>query len=181
MSRTIIQLDDKQFELYINHSTIDQKVAEIAAQIKQNIKQGEEPLFIAVLNGVFMFASDLLKHFEFDCEISFVKIRSYVGLVSKGETNTMIGLETDLKNRKVIILEDIVDTGNTMAQLVNDIQNRQAKSVDIACLLLKPEALQHKELPITYVGMEIPDKFVVGYGMDYNGLGRNFKDIYQII
>lgn len=174
-----IKLHGKTFDIYLTEEVIQQKVGEIADQINKEYIE-KKPLFIAILNGAFMFASDLFKQVTIDAEISFIKLISYKGMKSSGQVITAIGLEMDLINRDVIIVEDIVDTGKTLYQFLPKLNYQQPSSLKIASLLYKPQALQHP-LTIDYIGFTIPDKFVVGYGLDYDGLGRNHKEIYQLV
>jgi hypoxanthine phosphoribosyltransferase len=173
-----IQLHDKSFEIYLSEQEIQEKVREIAACLNEDYKK-KRPLFIAILNGSFMFAADLFKYLSIDAEICFIKLASYRGMKSSGHVITAIGLDVDLYDRDVVILEDIVDTGKTLNEFLPKLDHQQPKSLKIAALLHKPEATQF-ELKIDYVGFSIPNKFVVGYGLDYDGLGRNFKEIYQL-
>ena len=173
-----IKLHDKSFDTYLSEEAIQQKIQEIAEAINKDYKN-KRPLFIAILNGSFMFAADLFKHLTIDAEISFIKLASYKGMKSSGNIITAIGLDHDLYNRDVIIVEDIVDTGKTLNVFLPQLHHQQPKSLRIAALLHKPEATQFP-LTIDYVGFSIPNKFVVGYGLDYDGLGRNLKEIYQL-
>jgi hypoxanthine phosphoribosyltransferase len=173
-----IKLHDKTFDTYLSEETIQQKVQEIAAAINRDY-EGKKPLFIAILNGSFMFASDLFKHLAIDAEICFIKLASYKGMKSTGNIITAIGLDQDLYGRDVIIIEDIVDTGKTLNVFLPQLHHQQPRSFKIAALLHKPEATQYP-LTIDYTGFRIPNKFVVGYGLDYDGLGRNLKEIYQL-
>lgn len=174
-----IKLHDKEFRIFIPSEKIQKSIAEVARELNDNYKDKETPLFLAVLNGSFMFAADLLKNIDFQCEISFIKLSSYSGTASTGEIKEVLGLSSSVKNREVIILEDIVDTGNTVAQLYDMLKKRGASSIKICTLLLKPDAYK-KELPIDYVALKIPNDFIVGYGLDYNELGRQYKDIYTL-
>lgn len=174
-----IRVHDKAFDIYLSETTIQAKVAELAQQINEDYA-GKKPLFIAVLNGAFMFAADLFKHLTIDAEICFIKLVSYKGMKSSGHVTTAIGLDQDLYNRDVVIVEDIVDTGKTLGLFIPKLQHQHPASLKIAALLHKPEATKHP-LDISYVGFTIPDKFVVGYGLDYDGLGRNLKEIYQVV
>ena len=173
-----IKLHDKSFDTYLSEKEIQEKVKSIADQLNNDYKD-KRPLFIAVLNGSFMFAADLFKYLTIDAEISFIKLVSYKGMKSSGNVVTAIGLEMDLYNREVVIVEDIVDTGKTLHEFLPKLDHQQPKSLKIAALLHKPEATQFA-LKIDYLGFSIPNKFVVGYGLDYDGLGRNFKEIYQL-
>lgn len=175
----LLKLHDKTFEVYLTEESIQQKVKEIAGFINEDYRD-KKPLFIAILNGSFMFAADLFKHLHIEAEISFIKLASYKGMKSSGNVITAIGLEQDLINRHVIIVEDIVDTGKTLFQFLPKLQHQQPASLKIASLLHKPEAMQYP-LAIDYLGFTIPNKFVVGYGLDYDGLGRNIKEIYQLV
>ncbi|HVF96959.1 MAG TPA: hypoxanthine phosphoribosyltransferase [Flavisolibacter sp.] len=175
---TTVKLHDKTFDTYLSSETIQQKVVELAQTLNKEY-EGKRPLFIAILNGSFMFAADLFKHLSVDAEISFIKLASYRGTKSTGRIITAIGLEDDLFDRDVVILEDIVDTGRTLHEFLPKLNHQQPRSLKIVALLHKAVAT---EFPITvdHVGFVIPDKFVVGYGLDYDGLGRNLKEIYQL-
>lgn len=173
-----IKLHDKSFETYLSEQEIQEKIKTIAEQINRDY-EGRQPLFIAILNGSFMFAADLFKHLTIDAEICFIKLASYRGMKSSGNVITAIGLDQDLFGRDVIIVEDIVDTGKTLNEFLPKLDHQQPKSLKIVALLHKPEATQF-QLKIDYLGFSIPNKFVVGYGLDYDGLGRNLKEIYQL-
>jgi len=175
----VIKVHDKSFATYLSEETILQCVKEMAGAISKDYA-GRRPLFIAVLNGSFMFASDLFKHLSIEAELCFIKLASYKGMKSSGNVVTSIGLEDDLFGKEVIIVEDIVDTGKTLHKFLPKLMHQQPKSLKIATLLHKSEAT---EFPLTldYIGFDIPNKFVVGYGLDYDGLGRNLKEIYQLI
>jgi len=173
-----IKLKDKIFNTYLSEQEIQEKVKRIADQLNRDYKD-KRPLFIAILNGSFMFAADLFKYLTIDAEISFIKLVSYKGMKSSGNVITAIGLEMDLYDREVVIVEDIVDTGKTLHQFLPKMDHQQPKSLKIAALLHKPEATQFP-LKIDYLGFSIPNKFVVGYGLDYDGLGRNYKEIFQL-
>lgn len=172
-----VKLHDKTFTTYLSTETIQEKIRELAATINSEY-EGRRPLFIAILNGSFMFAADLFKYLTIDAEISFIKLASYRGMKSTGKVITAIGLEDDLFNRDVVILEDIVDTGKTLHEFLPKLQHQQPKSLKIVTLLHKSICTKYP-LAIDYVGFDIPDKFVVGYGLDFDGLGRNLKEIYQ--
>jgi hypoxanthine phosphoribosyltransferase len=174
-----IKVHDKFFETYLSEEAIQQKVKELAASINNDF-EGKRPLFIAILNGSFMFASDLFKHLTISAEICFIKLASYKGTRSTGHVITAIGLDHDLYKRDVIILEDIVDTGKTLHQFLPQLHHQHPATLKIVSLLHKPEAT-HYPLTIDYTGFTIPNKFVVGYGLDYDGLGRNLKEIYQLV
>jgi hypoxanthine phosphoribosyltransferase len=175
---SLLKVHDKEFVPFISEATIQNKVKELAALISRDYKD-KRPLFIAILNGSFIFASDLFKELHIEAEISFIKLASYKGTKSSGQVITAIGLDTDLNDRHVVILEDIIDTGKTMHEFLPQLRNQQPASLKIAVLLHKPEATQF-EVPIDYCCFSIPNKFVLGYGLDYNGLGRNIKEIYQL-
>ena len=173
-----IHLHDKQFEIYLPSEKIQERIKYIADQLNGDYKD-KRPLFIAILNGSFMFAADLFKYLTIDAEICFIKLASYRGMKSSGHVITAIGLDVDLFDRDVIIVEDIVDTGKTLNEFLPKLDHQQPKSLKIASLLHKPEATQFP-LQIDYLGFSIPNKFVIGYGLDYDGLGRNYKEIYQL-
>lgn len=173
-----IKLHDKTFETFLAAEEIQSKIKNLAEAINEDYKD-KHPLFIAILNGSFMFAADLFKHLTIPAEISFIKLASYKGTKSSGQVVTAIGLDEDLHGRDVVIIEDIVDTGKTLHEFLPKLQHHSPASLKIAALLHKPEATQHP-LEIAYTGFSIPDKFVVGYGLDYDGLGRNLKEIYQL-
>ncbi len=175
-----IQLKDKEFQIYLHYEQIYQSVQRIAAQINRDYEGAETPLFLSILNGAFMFTGDLFKELRINTELSFVKYASYQGMSSSGDVKQLIGLNEDLANRHVIVLEDIVDSGLTIRVISEQIQALNPKSLKIASLLLKPDVYQ-ETIPLDYVGLEIPNDFIIGYGLDYDGLGRNFKDIYQVV
>ncbi len=174
-----IKILDKEFVLSIPYERIHEAVVSMADAIYVNHKDSN-PLFLCVLNGCFMVAGDLFKEYRGPCEISFIKLSSYRGTTTTGEVKKVIGLNQDIKDRDIIILEDIVDTGITISHLVKDLSEYAPKSIKVATLLLKPAAVQTDIRP-DYVGIEIPNEFIVGYGLDYDGYGRNLKDIYKII
>lgn len=174
-----IQVKDKSFSLFISEKEILKEVKRIAAQINKDFR-GEEPVFLAVLNGSFIFAADLMKEINLPCEISFVKLASYQGVSTTGQIREVIGLNIDLTDRPVIIVEDIVDTGLTMAHMMEVLKQQNPASIDICTLLLKPGKLQ-VDLDIKYCCLEIPNDFIVGYGLDYDGYGRNSRDIYTLV
>ncbi len=173
-----IMVNDKFFRLYLGREEIDEIVARLASDIDSDYT-GKVPLMLGILNGAFIFASDLVRKMKIPCEISFVKYASYKGMESGGSINSLIGLNETIRGREVIIVEDIVDTGRTMAKLLGDLKLYEPASVRIACFCFKTEAFT-ENFTIDYCGLEIPDLFVVGYGLDYDGSGRNFPDIYQL-
>lgn len=175
----IVKIKDKTFKISIPEAEILKHVKEIADRINHDMA-GKNPLFLAVLNGSFMFAADLMKMITIPCEISFVKLASYQGVISTGSVKEVIGINEDLSGRTIIIIEDIVDTGLTMKRMIESIGTRNPESVHICTLLLKPEKLQEK-LDVDYVAMKIPNDFIVGYGLDYDQQGRNLRDIYTIV
>ena len=172
------QILDKSFKPYLTSSEISLAIQKIANQINLDY-QDKNPLFIAILNGSFIFASDLFKKINIPAEISFIKLASYQGIKSTGNVITAIGLETDLFDRHVVVLEDIIDTGKTLSAFLPQLQHQQPKSLKVCTLLHKKEATKFP-IDIDYLGFEIPDLFVVGYGLDYNGYGRNMDQIMQI-
>jgi hypoxanthine phosphoribosyltransferase len=174
-----IQIKDKYFSLFISEKEIADAIRQIAVDMEQDLKD-LQPLFICVLNGAFMFASDLLKSFDFPCEITFVRLKSYEGTQTSGRIKEVQGLVENIENRHVVILEDIIDTGYTIARLQTYIQSQKPASLRIAGFLFKPEALLNDIQP-DYTALRIPNDFIVGYGLDYDGLGRNLKNIYKII
>ena len=173
-----MNLHDKQFEIYMDSTVIQNRVHEIGLEINKDYKD-KSPLFIGVLNGAFMFAADLFKHLIIDSEISFIKMSSYRDFSSTGDVKQLLGLNEPIFNRNVILLEDIVDSGDTITTLLELMSGLGPKSIEVASLLVKPNALKRK-IYIKYTGFEIPEDFIVGYGMDYNGLGRNLNELYQI-
>ena len=173
-----IKIFDKEFVPFISEETIIEKIKELANQIKKDY-DGKRPLFIAILNGSFMFAADLFKHVDIEAEICFIKLASYKGTKSTGHVITAIGLDLDITNRHVIILEDIIDTGKTLHSFLPQLQNQQPASLAIAVLLDKPEPRKF-DVTINYTCFTIPNIFVVGYGLDFDGLGRNIREIYQL-
>ena len=173
-----IQVLDKTFEPYLKEAAIQEKITELAGQLNQDYA-GKRPLFLSVLNGAFLFTADLFKQIIIEAEVSFIKLASYKGTSSTGNVITAIGLDINVKDRHIIILEDIIDTGKTLHHYLPQLENMQPASVKIAVLVNKKEALQYP-VQVDYTCFDIPNKFVVGYGLDYDGLGRNSKDIYQL-
>ena len=174
-----IRIKDKTFAVSIKEEDILKEVERVANAINRDLV-GKNPLFLCVLNGSFMFASDLMKRISIPCEISFVKLASYQGVSSTGVIKEVIGLNEDISGRTVVIVEDIVDTGLTMQRLLETLGTRNPAEIHIATLLVKPDKLQ-VELDIEYAAMQIPNDFIVGYGLDYDGFGRNYKDIYTLV
>jgi len=175
----IKKINDLYFKQFISKQEINQIVTSLAKQVKADLPADEVPLFVGILNGCFVFASDFLRAYQGDCEISFVKLASYEGTSSTEEVKKLIGINEDLSGRTVIILEDIIDTGTTLHEIYQIFRNKNLKQLKIATLFFKPDVYR-KELPIEYIGKNIEDKFIVGYGLDYNGLGRNLPAIYQL-
>ena len=173
-----IKVLDKTFVPFISEATIRHKIVELAHQLKKDY-EGKQPLFIAILNGSFIFASDLFKVLDIEAEICFIKLASYKGTKSTGHVITSIGLDSDITGRHVVILEDIIDTGKTLHTFLPQITNQQPASLSIAVLLHKPDATEFP-VQIDYCCFSIPNKFVLGYGLDYDGFGRNIPEIYQL-
>ena len=174
-----IKILDKTFKTFIPESEIQKRVAAVAEKINHDMA-GKNPLLLAVLNGSFIFAADLIRYLTIPCEISFVKLASYQGTTSTGKIKEIIGINENLENRDVIIVEDIVDTGNTMKRMLEALGTRNPRSLHICTLLVKPGKLQ-VPLNIEYCAMEIPNDFIVGYGLDYDQQGRNLRDIYTVV
>jgi hypoxanthine phosphoribosyltransferase len=174
-----VTIQGRTFGVFLNETEIDQAIQKIADRLNKDF-EGKCPVFISVLNGAFMFTADLLKKITIPCELTFVKLSSYSGTGTTGNVKHLVGLSEDISGRPVIILEDIVDTGLTMRAMLNQVNGLTPASVSIASLLVKPECLK-EEITVDYVCFNIPDKFVVGYGLDLDGLGRNLADIYQLI
>ena len=166
------------FRPLIAPSAIQQRVAELGRELDRRY-EGSNPVFLAVLNGAFIFAADLMRACSFDCEVAFIRLSSYRGSRSTGEVKQVIGLQEDIRGRPVIIVEDIVDSGRTLTTFLPDLLGMEPASVEIATLLLKPEMLEFP-IQVDYTGFEIPSSFVIGYGLDYDGLGRNLPGIYQL-
>ena len=177
--KQIVQLHDKRFKVMIPAARIDEVVAEVAARINRDYADRETPIFFGVLNGSFMFFSDLIKKIEFNSEISFVKLASYAGTESTGEVRNLIGLNNSIEGRHIIVVEDIVDTGESIAHMVSELEKHHPASIEICTLFFKPRSYR-KDIPIKYAAMEIGNEFIVGYGLDYDQLGRSLKDIYVV-
>jgi hypoxanthine phosphoribosyltransferase len=174
-----IQLNDKNFTPYLTAVQIDEQIKRVGSELSKDY-EGKRPLFIAILNGSFMFASDLFKELTMECEICFIKLASYKGTKSTGQVITSIGLDATLTDRHVIIIEDIVDTGKTLHEFLPQLINQQPASLKITALLHKPDALAYP-VKIDYLGFNVPNKFLLGYGLDYDGYGRNLKEIYKLV
>ncbi|WP_072531925.1 hypoxanthine phosphoribosyltransferase [Bacteroides ilei] len=175
----VIQIKDKRFKTFISEKKILKEVERVAADINRDLA-GCNPLFLSVLNGSFMFTADLMKCLSIPCELSFVKLASYEGTSSSGKMKELVGLNEDITGRTVVIVEDIVDTGFTMQHLIEMLKARNPERILIATLLVKPDKLK-VDLNIDYIAMNIPNDFIVGYGLDYDGLGRNYRDIYTVV
>ncbi|MCX6247098.1 MAG: hypoxanthine phosphoribosyltransferase [Bacteroidetes bacterium] len=174
-----IKVKDKEFEISIDANTIDAAIQKMAVEINHDY-EGKHPLFLAVLNGSFVFAADLIRKITIPCKISFVKLSSYSGTASTENVKELIGLSEDIRGRHVIIVEDIVDTGLTLDKFLQDLEKLLPASVKLACFTFKKEAFK-KSFRIDYLGITIPNEFIVGYGLDYDGYGRNLPDIYKIV
>ncbi len=176
---SIIKIHDKEFKISIPQKEIEQEIERVANEINHDYK-GKRPLLLGVLNGCFMFAAKLMQHLDIECEISFVKLSSYQGTSTTGVIKEVMGLSESLTGRDVIVIEDIVDTGLTMQRMLESLGTREPASIEIASLFLKPARLQ-VPVDVKYSAFTIPDRFIVGYGLDYDGLGRNLPDIYDVI
>lgn len=174
-----IQLHDKDFVPFISKEQINDYVQQLTKQLAKDIEPDEVPIFIGILNGSFMFAADFLRKYPHDCHITFVKMASYEGVNSTGKIKHLVGINEDLEGKTVVILEDIIDTGNTLSEIYDIFKDKNVKQLKIATLFFKPEVFK-KDLHIDYIGKSIEDKFIVGYGLDYDGLGRNLPDIYKL-
>jgi hypoxanthine phosphoribosyltransferase len=174
-----ILVKDKHFKIYLTHQQIDERIKLLGKQINEDYK-GKEPLFIAILNGSFMFAAHLYQQIHLPSQITFVKVASYSGTSSTGKVTSLIGLDIPIANREIVLVEDIVDTGKTMNELLKQLNEHHPSSIKIASLIQKPDALQHP-ITVDYVGFNIPNDFIVGFGLDYDGYGRNLPDIYQVV
>jgi hypoxanthine phosphoribosyltransferase len=170
---------DKEFDIFINHDQIQEAIEKVADRINNDLAD-RDVIFLGILNGAFMFASDLFKNINFPSQISFLKLASYVGTSSSGTVKRLIGINEDIQNKTVVIIEDIIDTGFTMENIIKQLKGYEPAEIKIATFLFKPDAYQTGK-PIDYIGMEIPNDFIVGYGLDYNGYGRNLKHIYKIV
>ena len=177
--RDIIQVHEKQFRLFIREAEIQREVSRIAEEMNRDLAD-KDPIFLGILNGAFMFASDLYKQLKFPCQITFLKLASYSGTYSTGSVKQLIGIGQDLKDRVVVVLEDIVDTGVTLETIIRQLSGYQPREIKVATFLHKPDATL-TEVNLDYLGMSIPNDFILGYGLDYDGYGRNFKEIYQLV
>ncbi len=175
---SIIKLHDRYFKPYITADKISRAVANMARMVEQDLK-GEVPIFVGILNGSFMFAADFIRVYNGNCEVSFVKLASYENINSTGKVKQLVGINENLEGRTVVILEDIIDTGATLEEIYTIFRDKKLKQLKIATLFFKPDVFR-KGLPIDYIGISIPDEFIVGYGLDYNGLGRNLASVYQL-
>lgn len=173
-----VTLEDKHFKLFIESKKILAEIDQLSLKINEHY-ENKRPIFICVLNGAFLFGSELIKRFAHECEVSFVKLSSYQGTNSSGVVKNLIGLNENIKGRDLIIIEDIVDTGNTIDSVYNNIKTHEPNSLEVATLLFKPDAYK-KKIPIKYPAINVGNEFLVGFGLDYNGIGRNLQDIYII-
>lgn len=174
-----VKIKDKSFRVSIPETEIKQRVKALAEQMSKDL-EGKNPIFLGVLNGSFIFAADLMREMTIPCEISFVKLASYQGTTSTGKVREVLGINENLSGRTVVIVEDIVESGQTMKQMIESLGTRNPESVRICTLFFKPEKLK-EDLNLDYVAFRIPDDFIVGYGLDYDGLGRELKDVYTIV
>lgn len=174
-----IQVKDRVFAPFIREEELQKEIKRVAQEINHDY-EGKEPLFLCILNGAFMFAADLLKNVSVPCNVSFVKVSSYSGTDSTGKVKELMGLQESVEGRHVIIVEDIVDTGYTMRDILDSLAEKKAASVEVCALLCKPDKLK-VDLNLKYLALNIPNGFIVGYGLDYDGYGRNSRDIYQIV
>jgi len=175
---SIVKIKDKTFKPFIEATAIEEHIKEVAARINQDY-EGKMPLFLSVLNGSFMFTGDLMKHITIPCEISFVKLASYQGITSTGKIKEVLGINESLTNRHIIVVEDIVDTGRTMRQMIESLGTRDPASVAICTLFVKPDKIE-EPLDIKYAAFSIPNEFIVGYGLDYDQQGRNLPEVYSL-
>ena len=176
---SIVKIKDKTFKTSIPEAEILQHIKAVAARINKDM-EGKNPLFLAVLNGSFMFAADLMKEITIPCEISFVKLACYQGVLSTGKVREVIGLNEDINGRTVVIVEDIIDTGRTMHQMLDSLQTRNPESIHLCTLFVKPDKIE-EPLDIEYAAFTIPNDFIVGYGLDYDQQGRNLREIYTLV
>ncbi len=175
----VVRVRDKRFRVFIPYEDIQERIRIMAAAMTREY-EGKQPMFLSVLTGSFMFAADLMKHINIDCEIAFTRLSSYSGTASTGKVDMVMDFKENIEGRHIIILEDIVDSGTTLSRFIPVLEERKPASIAIATLLIKPEALKYP-LNVPYVGFRISNEFILGYGLDYDGSGRNFKDIYQVV
>lgn len=176
----MIQIHGKNFEPLLTKNQLDGIIDQLAEQINRDYR-GKRPVFLVTLNGAFLFASDLIRRFQGDCEVAFIRMKSYDGMTSTGKAQQVMEISLSLQGRDVIIVEDLIETGITIRDLIEILQPQRPSSIHIAILLLKPRLLQVDNLPITYVGKNVGDEFLVGFGLDYNELGRNLPEIYKCV
>lgn len=174
----LITIHDKTFEISIHENEIQKRVKALAMQMDKELK-GKDVIFLAILNGAFMFAADLFKHLTIPAPISFLKMASYTGTTSSGTVKRLIGINEDIANKTVVIIEDIVDTGITLEQIIKQLKGYDPAEIKVATFLYKPESYQ-KDITIDYIGFSIPPDFIIGYGLDYDGLARNLKHVYKL-
>jgi hypoxanthine phosphoribosyltransferase len=179
MEQKLVRVRDKTFQLVIPEKQIQQEITRIANRMNEELAD-RDPIFMGILNGAFMFASDLYKQLTFPCQITFLKLASYSGTRSTGTVKQLIGINLDLRGRCVVVLEDIVDTGVTLETIIRQLSGYEPAEIRVATLLHKPDATV-REVKLDYVGMEIPNDFILGYGLDYDGYGRNFREIYKLM
>lgn len=174
-----VQVADKEFDLMLEYDQIKKRTRLLGIQLNLDY-ENKVPLFIGILNGSFLFMADLIKEVNLSCEVAFLRVSSYKGDSSTGNVRELIGLDIDIKGRDIVIVEDIVDTGLTLSYIIKQLKEKEPASINVCSLLFKPAAIKTEIEEITYIGFEIANEFVVGYGLDYNGLGRNLKDIYRV-
>lgn len=175
----VVRVKDKRFRVFIPYEDIQERIRIMAAAMTREY-EGKKPIFLSVLTGSFMFAADLMKHINIDCEIAFTRLSSYSGTSTTGKVEMIMDFKEEIKGRHVVILEDIVDSGTTLSRFLPTLEEHRPASIAIASLLIKPEALKYP-LDVPYVGFRISNEFIIGYGLDYDGAGRNLKDIYQVV
>lgn len=175
----MIKCNNKNFELYISNEEIKERIKILCEEINLEYK-GRKPVFLGILNGVFRVTAAVFDYIDIECEISFIKLKSYMGTTSTGKVTQMLGLDTDLKGKDVILLEDIVDTARTLHDFLPELEKQSPRSIKVFSLLVKPDAMEYK-IPLDYVGFEIPNDFIIGFGLDYDGYGRALNDIYKIV
>ncbi len=173
------KIHDREFEVYITNAEIRSVISDMAKRINEDLA-GKDVIFLGILNGAFMFASDLFREIRLNCQITFLKLASYAGTSSTGTVKRLIGINEDIHNKTVVILEDIVDTGVTLDNIIKQLKGYEPAEIRVATMLFKPESYT-KDLKLDYVGIEIPSDFVLGYGLDYQGYGRNLADLYRVV